>query len=51
MKDLLPTWGWAIFGLLFAAVGLMYLGLGKSIVEDSCTTQWQYCKTQNHAFE
>ncbi len=51
MKDLLPPWGWAIFAVLFAATGALYLALGKSIVDDTCTTQRQYCKTQNHAFE
>ena len=52
MMKLLPTWGWGVFAVLGALTGLVYVMLGLSIWEDSCSTQRQYCpKNADHHFE
>lgn len=51
MKDLLPPWGWAVFGVLGLFVGALYLALGESMMTDYCAKQRYLCKDSNHAFE
>jgi hypothetical protein len=50
MKNLLPTWGWATFGLIGALAGVLYLVLAESILTDTCFRQRQHCRDANHNF-
>ncbi len=51
MKDLLPTWGWAVFGVVGLLIGLLYLAMGESMMTDYCAKARYLCEGSNHAFE